>query len=97
MPGTGTDNSTTHTHFFSGSSWIRARYSGLYRGSVNAGDWIKKGQLLGSITDPFGESDFKVTAPSSGFVVSVNRMPVVNMGDAIIHVARKSGGQPVGD
>jgi uncharacterized protein len=87
---------TSLTHFFSGSSWIRARYSGLYRGSVNAGDWIKKGQLLGSITDPFGESDFKVTAPSSGFVVSVNRMPVVNMGDAIIHVARKSGGTAVG-
>ena len=94
---TASGNGTPVTHFFSGSSWIRARYSGLYRGSVNAGDWIKKGQLLGSITDPFGESEFKVTAPSSGFVVSVNRMPVVNMGDAIIHVARKSGGVPVGE
>lgn len=95
--GTGSGNGTPVTHFFSGSSWIRARYSGLYRGSVNAGDWIKKGQLLGTITDPFGESEYKVTAPSSGFVVSVNRMPVVNMGDAIIHVARKSGGVPVGE
>ena len=93
---TASGNGTPVTHFFSGSSWIRARYSGLYRGSVNAGDWIRKGQLLGSITDPFGESEFNVTAPSSGFVVSVNRMPVVNMGDAIIHVARKSGGTAVG-
>jgi uncharacterized protein len=93
---TGSGTGTPVTHFFSGSSWIRARYSGLYRGSVNAGDWIKKGQLLGTITDPFGESEFRVAAPSSGFVVSVNRMPVVNMGDAIIHVARKSGGTAVG-
>ncbi|MFU8858999.1 MAG: succinylglutamate desuccinylase/aspartoacylase family protein [Cyclonatronaceae bacterium] len=95
--GTGTGNGNPVTHFFSGSSWIRARFSGLYRGSVNAGDWIKKGQLLGSITDPFGESEYKVTAPSTGFVVSVNRMPVVNMGDAIIHVARKSGGVTAGE
>jgi uncharacterized protein len=97
LPGSESKSINPATHFFSGSSWIRARYSGLYRGSVNAGDWIKKGQLLGSITDPFGESEFKVTAPSSGFVVSVNRMPVVNMGDAIIHVARKSGGVPVSE
>jgi uncharacterized protein len=84
------------TRFFMGSSWIRARYSGLYRGTVNAGDSIRKGQLLGTITDPFGETEYPVKAPSSGFVVSVNRMPVVNMGDAIIHVAHKSGGTAVG-
>jgi len=101
-PGTGTGTGIRTvtgapvTHFFTGSSWIRARFSGLYRGSVNAGDWIKKGQLLGTITDPFGESEYHLKAPSSGFVVSVNRMPVVNMGDAIIHVARKSGGTAVG-
>lgn len=88
---TGVNAAQPQTHYFSGSSWIRARYSGLYRGSVNAGDWIRKGQLLGTITDPFGESEYKVNAASSGFVVSVNRMPVVNMGDALIHVARKSG------
>jgi len=37
------------------STWLRAKYSGMYRSSVRTGAFIEKGNKIGSITDPFGE------------------------------------------
>ena len=69
-----------------GSKWIRARRSGLFRALISPGIEVKKSQLLGYITDPYGETEFKIRSNQNGFVIGVNQMCVVNRGDALVHI-----------
>jgi len=68
------------------STWIRARSAGLFHPQISAGELIQKHQLVGSIIDPFGEHKEEVKAPVTGYVVGLNNNPVVNAGDALLHV-----------
>lgn len=68
------------------SSWARARTAGLFQPTIKCGDHIEKNQLVGTLTDPFGEFKEKVKSPSSGYVVGLNNNPVVNAGDALLHI-----------
>ena len=67
------------------SSWARARYAGLFQSVINCGELVHKNQIVGTITDPFGEFKEQVKAPSTGYVVGLNNHPVVNAGDALLH------------
>jgi predicted deacylase len=69
------------------SKWIRAKRSGIFRGILTSGVMVKKGDILGSITDPFGEFSTPIKSPSEGFIICHNNMPVVNQGDALFHLA----------
>ena len=68
------------------STWIRAKSAGLHHSFVRAGDQVKKGMTVGLITGPFGEFELPVKCQKSGFVVAVNNNPVINRGDAILHL-----------
>ena len=68
------------------STWIRAKGSGLYHSFVRPGDQIKKNEKIGLITGPFGQFEVPIQASSSGYVLAVNNKPVINRGDALIHV-----------
>jgi predicted deacylase len=68
------------------SAWIRARTAGLFHPIVEAGQLIHKGQLVGEITDPFGEYREEVKTSVTGYVVGLNNNPVVNAGDALLHI-----------
>ena len=68
------------------SSWVRARVSGLFQSDIKSGQELTKNQLIGYITDPFGETKAKVKAPVSGFVIGLNNNPVMHQGDAIVHI-----------
>ncbi len=70
------------------TSWIRAKYAGIFHPLIEPGDNIKKNQLLGTITDPYGETTYKIKARESGHVISLNYMPVLNAGDAITHIGK---------
>jgi predicted deacylase len=67
--------------------WLRARYAGLFRAHVGLGDFVKKGQLYGSVADPYGQQAVRLESPLDGYVIGLNHMPVVNQGDALLHVA----------
>lgn len=75
-----------HTVLVRRSSWIRARISGLFHKTIDYGARVHKGEVLGSITDPYGEMEHKIIAPANGFVVGINHLPVINQGDALIHL-----------
>jgi len=45
-----------------------------------------KVQHVGTITDPFGEFKEILKSPTMGYVVGLNNNPVVNAGDAILHL-----------
>ncbi|GMQ28521.1 succinylglutamate desuccinylase/aspartoacylase family protein [Algoriphagus confluentis] len=68
------------------SDWVRAKASGIFYSSVNLGDNVKKGQILARISDPYGQVVVPVKSPSNGYVIGVNNNPVINVGDALIHV-----------
>lgn len=67
-------------------TWVRAGASGLFHMNAHNGAHVRKGDLLGVICNPFGEIDHKVLAPLDGYIVGINNQPVVNEGDALIHL-----------
>lgn len=72
------------------SSWVRARHAGLFQPSVKAGQLVNKGDFVGMITDPFGEFKEQVKANDSGYIVGLNNSPVINAGDALMHIGMEN-------
>lgn len=68
------------------STWIRAKNAGLFQPTIRCGDLIHKDQQVGTITDPFGEFKETIKSPGMGYVVGLNNNPVVNAGDALLHL-----------
>jgi predicted deacylase len=66
--------------------WVRSNNSGLFHMSVRNGAHVLKGDLLGVIFNPFGETEQKIVSPVNGYIVGINNQPVVNQGDALIHL-----------
>lgn len=69
------------------SYWVRAPHSGSLRNAKKIGARVKKGQLLGVISDPLGRHKIELTAPSSGTIIGKVTMPLLNKGDAVFHIA----------
>lgn len=67
-------------------TWIRANASGLFHMSANNGSFVQKGDLLGVICNPFGEVETKILSTVDAYIVGINNQPVVNEGDALIHL-----------
>jgi len=68
------------------SKWIRAKRSGMYRSYIDVGQKVEKGVKLGSISDPFGDYETVFKNPQEGYVLNSNHSPIVNQGDAILHI-----------
>ena len=49
---------------------------------------MSKDEVVGYLSDPFGEVDVDVQVPHAGLVIGRTNLPVVNQGDALFHVAR---------
>ena len=73
------------------SIWVRASQSGILTVDCPLGSQVSKGDRLGRISDPMGEREEEVTAPTEGVIISVLRLPLVNKGDAVFHLARLKG------
>ncbi len=71
------------------SKWVRAKMAGLFRSFVEHGHEVVKGQVIGSISDPYGDRETMVKAGISGFIIGYNRLPLVNKGDALFHIGFK--------
>jgi hypothetical protein len=68
------------------SSWVRAKTAGLFQPTIQCGELVQRHQLVGTITDPFGEFKENIKSPAMGYVVGLNNNPVVNAGDALLHL-----------
>lgn len=69
------------------TSWMRARRSGIVHLDIEPGSLVRRRQELGTIDDTFGNRLAVLRAPFDGLVIGVNRHPLVNRGDAIVHIA----------
>ena len=68
------------------STWVRARISGLFRSFVDYGEFVKKGQTIATLTDPYGETELSVKVKKDGYIIGINKLPIVNKGDAVVHL-----------
>ncbi len=68
------------------TTWVRAKLSGLFHVSKTNGSHVNKGDLLGVICNPYGEVEEKVFSPEDAYIVGINNQPVINEGDALIHL-----------
>ncbi|KRB76273.1 succinylglutamate desuccinylase [Nocardioides sp. Root190] len=69
------------------SGWVRARGTGILHLEVHLGDRVEEGQRLGGLSDTFGRRVRLVHADRPGIVIGLTRAPLVNAGDALIHIA----------
>ena len=70
------------------SSWVRAPQSGILRSIKSLGSRVVKDDLLGIVSDPFGEVAENITAPFDGIIIGRTNIPLVNEGEALFHIAR---------
>lgn len=77
------------TVFINESRWQRASISGMFRATITIGSHVKKSDVLGYITDPYGKINQAVKAPNSGYIINVNESPIVYQGDALFHISTK--------
>ncbi|QPJ62913.1 MAG: succinylglutamate desuccinylase/aspartoacylase family protein [Candidatus Nitronauta litoralis] len=70
-----------------GSQWLRAPVSGLVHTLKNLGTRIKEGDSLGVITDQFGKPRGEIISPIEGIIIGQLKLPLVNGGDALYHIA----------
>lgn len=78
-----------HTNrLITNSAWIRAKVSGMLQSKVVYGQYVKKNQVVGEITDPFGEFKVKLKSPVAGYVIGLQNNPILHQGDAVMHVGR---------
>jgi predicted deacylase len=74
------------------TSWVRSPRSGYLILEADLGQRVKKGALLGILHERlheefFQEAHFEVRAPMAGVVIGLTRNPLVNVGDAVVHIA----------
>lgn len=69
------------------SSWIRAPKSGIHVPVKKLGKIVKKGEIIGEISNPFGDHKFFVRANDDGIIIGMSMLPLANKGDALFHIA----------
>ena len=79
------------------SSWVRATSSGIFLNNTKLGSSVKKGDTLGTVADPFGQANSEIIATNTGVVIGRTHLPLVNEGDALIHIAKTQEELPLED
>jgi predicted deacylase len=69
------------------SYWIRATRSGIIRLLARIGKHVHKDEVIGVISDPYGDEIETVKTKVEGIVICASMLPVVHEGDALFHIA----------
>ncbi len=68
------------------SGWVRARRTGILDLDAQLGQQVTDGERLGALVDSFGRTLRAVYANRTGIVIGRTEAPLVNSGDAIVHI-----------
>ncbi|MEM7430905.1 MAG: succinylglutamate desuccinylase/aspartoacylase family protein [Pseudomonadota bacterium] len=79
------------------SSWVRADNGGILLANVSLGTSVRKGDLLGTITDPMSNARSELRSPYSGRIIGMARNQVVMPGFAAFHVGIETDQTPSDD
>ena len=73
--------------FANASKWVRAPDGGVFRTLKRIGHAVTEGEVIGSVANPYEDSEIQVRSPRRGIIVGSTTLPIVNMGDALFHIA----------
>jgi uncharacterized protein len=76
------------------SSWVRADNGGILLADVSLGSTVRKGDVLGTITDPMSNARSELLSPYSGRIIGMARNQVVMPGFAAFHVGIEAEESP---
>ncbi len=71
--------------------WVRASRGGIMNLEVSLGDSVQVDQPLWSVSSPFGRDRKPMLSPYEGVVIGASTIPLVNPGDAVVHIAVPGG------
>ncbi len=77
------------------STWVRANRGGILLSDVILGSTVRRGDLLGTITDPMNNASTKLYSPYSGRIIGMAKNQVVMPGFAVFHVGIQTDETPV--
>jgi predicted deacylase len=69
------------------SVWVRAPETGILSTRLKLGQTVKKGSVLGWISDPLGVLEREIRSPVTGALIGRTNLPLANEGDALFHIA----------
>ncbi len=69
------------------SRWMRAPVGGILRTFRTTGEFVAENDVVGIISDPFGDTETELRVRGAGVIIGRTNLPVVNRGDALYHVA----------
>lgn len=73
--------------FANASKWIRAPDGGVFRTTKRIGHAVSAGETIGFVANPYDDSETPIKSPRRGIIVGATTLPIVNMGDALFHIA----------
>lgn len=82
---------TRPTRLVRRTRWMRARKGGIVEMQVELGDLVEEGQPVAFISDAFGGRPAQIKAGQTGWVIAKTLRPLVNSGDALVHIASGTG------
>ncbi len=79
------------------SNWVRAPEGGLLQLKKRLGATVEPGDRIGVVTDIFDEEQYEIFSEHAGIVIGRSTLPIVNEGDAIMHIARAAEAEIAGE
>tara|TARA_R110002051_G_scaffold324635_1_gene422822 strand:+ start:15168 stop:16208 length:1041 start_codon:yes stop_codon:yes gene_type:complete len=70
-------------------TYLSATEAGLFYSDLNAGDTVKEGDVVGYITNEFGEKLKEYKAPTSGIILYKISTPPVNIDDTLMCISKR--------
>lgn len=73
--------------FANAAKWVRAPDGGIFRTVRKIGNAVSEGEIIGWVSNPYEDTDTEIRSPRRGIIVGSTTLPIVNMGDALFHIA----------
>lgn len=68
--------------------WVRAPRGGVCYLDALSGSAVRAKQVIGRVTGIFGDDPEPIVSPIDGIIIGHAVLPVVNQGDALVHIAQ---------
>jgi hypothetical protein len=69
------------------SKWIRAPDGGVFRTAKRIGESVGENEVIGYVANPYEDVEQPIRSPHRGIIIGRTTLPIVNMGDALFHIA----------
>ena len=78
---------TSRPFFTCSSFWVRSLHSGIFTTLKALGKKVKKGEIIACVGNPFSCEQYTIVSPHSGIIIGLNKLPLVQEGAALLHIA----------